>query len=117
MLAPRSEVPRKSSPAYGASSQPLGSRRWSASALPSRAIIVRAAAIPAEYYSLASRLSSLLSGETSPPLMSNNDLAKVFTRFIVTEGPDDVVEREHTIDDWLKPFHGDGPFHGGELDR
>ena len=45
--------------------------------------------------------------------MSNNDLAKVFTRFIVTEGPDDVVEREHTIDDWLKPVHGDGPIHGG----
>src|SRR5262245_53026651 len=60
MLAPRSEVPRKSSPSYGASSQPLGSRRWSASALPLSAIIVRAAAIPSEYFRPDPALATVL---------------------------------------------------------
>src|SRR5262245_46010288 len=50
MFAPRNEVPRRSSPAYGATSQPLGSRCWSAATLPSSAIIVRAAAMPSEYF-------------------------------------------------------------------
>src|SRR5262245_39492078 len=48
-FAPLSEVPRRSSPAYGASSHPFGSRRSSAGAAASTAIIVRAAAIPSEY--------------------------------------------------------------------
>src|SRR5215471_3031565 len=48
MFAPRSEVPRRSSPSYGASSKPLGRRRWRAAALPLNAIIVLPAAIPSE---------------------------------------------------------------------
>src|SRR5262249_21711237 len=68
-----------------------------------------------EYCPLQSTLSSLLRGEASLPMMSDNDLAKVFTRFVVTEGADNVAEREHSIDDRLQPVHGDGPVHGDEL--
>src|SRR5262249_19116864 len=59
MFAPRNEVPRKSSPAYGASSQPPGSRRWSAPTLASRATSVRAAAIPSEYFRFDSAFTTL----------------------------------------------------------
>jgi hypothetical protein len=45
------------------------------------------------YFSLASQFFSLLSGEKSLPPMTDNDLAKVFTGFIVMEGGHGVVER------------------------
>src|SRR5262245_39196991 len=67
MLAPRSDDPRRSSPAYGVSSHPFGSRRCSAVALASTAIIVRAAAIPSEYFRFAAILVSII---TSRVVMS-----------------------------------------------
>src|SRR5262245_39214195 len=67
MLAPRSDDPRRSSPAYGVSSHPFGSRRCSAVELPSTAIIVRAAAIPSEYFRFVAILVSII---TSRVVMS-----------------------------------------------
>ena len=52
-------------PAYGASFKPLGSLCWSADALPSSAVIVRAAAIPSEYFRFSS--ASALTIPCRPP--------------------------------------------------